>query len=65
MGFSNFNPDSFLLKFIFLFHKKHGLFDFKTPFLSKLKQQKKTHSFALRLLIFYLQKKFENLVISV
>ena len=36
VGFSIFNSTSFLLKFIFLCNKKHGLFDFKT-FLSKLK----------------------------
>ena len=38
VGFSIFNSVSFLLKFIFLFNKKHGLFDFKTSnFFSKLK----------------------------
>ena len=30
VGFSVFNSVSFLLKFIFLFNKNHGLFDFKT-----------------------------------
>ena len=30
VGFSIFDSVSFLLKFIFLFNKKHGLFDFKT-----------------------------------
>ena len=30
VGFSIFNSVSFLLKFIFLFSKMHGLFDFKT-----------------------------------
>ena len=30
MGFSIFNSVSFLLNFIFLFNKKHGIFDFKT-----------------------------------
>ena len=29
MGFSIFDSISFLLKFIFLFNKMHGLFDFK------------------------------------
>ena len=29
-GFSNFDSILFLLNFIFLFNKKHGLFDFKT-----------------------------------
>ena len=29
-GFSIFDSVSFLLNFIFLFNKKHGLFDFKT-----------------------------------
>ena len=31
VGFSIFDSVSFLLKFIFLFNKIHGLFDFKTP----------------------------------
>ena len=30
VGFSIFDSVSFLLKFIFLFNKMHGLFDFKT-----------------------------------
>ena len=30
VGFSIFGAVSFLLKFIFLFNKMHGLFDFKT-----------------------------------
>ena len=30
MGFSILDSDSFLLKFVFLFNKMHGLFDFKT-----------------------------------
>ena len=30
VGFSISDSASFLLKFIFLFKKKHGLFDFKT-----------------------------------
>ena len=30
VGFFIFNFVSFILKFIFLFNKKHGLFDFKT-----------------------------------
>ena len=29
-GFSVFDSVAFLLKFIFLFNKMHGLFDFKT-----------------------------------
>ena len=41
VGFSIFDSVSFLLKFIFLFSKKHGLFDFKLSwFLSKLKLEK-------------------------
>ena len=30
VGFSNFDSLSFLLKFMFLFNKKHGVFDFET-----------------------------------
>ena len=38
MGFYIFDFASFFLKFIFLFNKKHGLFDLKmSKFLSKLK----------------------------
>ena len=38
VGFSIFDSSSFLLKFIFLFNKMHGFFDFKTSqLLSKLK----------------------------
>ena len=37
VGFSILGSVPFLLKFIFVFNKKHGLFDFKTSFLSKLK----------------------------
>ena len=38
MGFSIFDSVSFLLKFVFLSNKMHGLFDFKTSYyLSKLK----------------------------
>ena len=37
VGTSIFDFVSFLLKFIFLLNKMHGLFDIKTLFLSKLK----------------------------
>ena len=38
VGFPILDSVSFLLKFIFLFNKMHGLFDFKSSqFLSKLK----------------------------
>ena len=59
VGFSIFDSVVFLLKFIFLFNKKHGLFDFKTSkFLSKYKNNgKATHSFAPRPLSFKLQQK--------
>ena len=31
LGFSIFDSVSFLLKFVFMFYKVHGLFEFKTP----------------------------------
>ena len=55
--FSIFDSVSFLLKFIFLFNKIHGLFDFKTSsFFSKLNNRKATHSFASSALTFLLQQ---------
>ena len=36
VGFSIFDPVSFLLKFIFLFNKIHVLFDFIIPFKAKI-----------------------------
>ena len=58
-GIFHFRFRRILLKFIFLFNKKHGLFDFKTSkFFSKYKNNgKATHSFAPRLLSFKLQQK--------
>ena len=44
VGISIFESVSFLLKFIFLFNKMHGLFDFKPPkLLSKTKVIEKPH----------------------
>ena len=65
MGFSIFDSDSFLLKFTFLFDKKHGLFDFKaSKFKFKNKKKRKpTHALAPVPLIFklYRQTLFPNL----
>ena len=47
VGFSIFDSVSFLLKFIFLFKKKHELFDFN---------RKATHGFAPRPVTFKLQQ---------
>ena len=53
VGFSIFDSVSFLLKFIFLFNKMHGLFDFKNVVISfKIKIIEKPHSFAPRPRIF-------------
>ena len=60
VGFSIFNFISFLLKFILLFNKMHGFFDFKrSQFLYNFffsNNRKATHGFAPRPLIFKLQQ---------
>ena len=53
VGFSIFDSVSFLLKFIFLFNKMHGPFDFKRH---NSFHRKATHSFSPRPLIFKLQQ---------
>ena len=67
VGFSIFYSVSFLLKFIFLFNKKHGLFDFKNviiPF--KMKTIANPHTVLLLNLWFLsCNKKFKNFMISV
>ena len=67
VGFSIFYSVSFLLKFIFLFNKKHGLFDFKNviiPF--KMKTIAHPHTvFLLNLWFLSCNKKFKNFMISV
>ena len=74
--FSIFDSVSFLLKFIFLFNKVHGLFDFETSqFFSKLKWWKSDIQFCLTdadlsdsgPLIFKLQRevsKFNDICVS-
>ena len=57
VGFSIFDYGSFLLKFIFLFSKMHGLFNLKYHNSSQNQNRKATHSFAPRPLIFKLQQK--------
>ena len=62
VGFYHFNSVLFLLKFIFLFNKTHGLLEkpHKT-------HRKATHGFAPRLLLFKLQKevlKFSDVYVS-
>ena len=52
VGFYIFDSVSFLLKFTFLFSKKHGLFDFKTLIPFKLKILKKPHGALLQNLWF-------------
>ena len=68
VGFSILDSISFLLKFIFLFNKKHGIFDFKTSlFLSNENNRKATHSFVPRPLTFQLQlitSKFNDICVS-
>ena len=51
VGFSIFDSVLFLLKFMFLFYKMHGLFDFKIPF--KIKIIKKPHTVLLSDLWFF------------
>ena len=51
VGFSIFDSVSFLLKFIFLFNKKHELFDFN---------RKATHGFAPRPVTFKLQQELQE-----
>ena len=66
--FSIFASVSFLLKFIFLFNKIHGLFDFKCHnSFQNQNNRKATHGFALRPLIFKLQQevlKFNDIFVS-
>ena len=63
LGFSIFDSVSFLLKFIFLFNKLHGLFDFKTSqLLSKLKQWKNHTQFCSQTSDF--QWKFNDTCVS-
>ena len=63
-----FDSVSFLLKFIFLFNKMHGLFDFKTSNSFQNENNKKaTHIFAPRPLISKLQEevsKFNDISVS-
>ena len=57
VAFSIFDSVSFLIKFIFLFNKMHGIFDFKTSNSFQNKNNRKiTHSFAPRPPIFKLQQ---------
>ena len=63
VGFSVFDSDSFLLKFIFLFNKMHGLKNVIIPF--KIKVIEKLHTVLLPDLWFLsCNKKFENSMIS-
>ena len=56
VGFSISDSISFLLKYIFLFHKTHGLFDFKTlKFLLKLKNSSETSDFYIAIRSFKIQ----------
>ena len=67
VGFSIFDFAWFLLKFIFLFSKMHGLFDFKTQFISELNNEKATNSFTHRPLLFKFQQevwKFNDICVS-
>ena len=68
VGFSIFDSLSFLLKFIFLFNKIHGLFDFKPHnSFQNYNNRRNAHSFAPRSLIFKLQKevlKFSDICVS-
>ena len=58
VGFCNSDSISFLWKFILLFIKMHGHFDFKTSwFLSKSKNRKVAHSLLPSPLLFKLQQK--------
>ena len=57
VGFSIFISVSFLLKFIFLLNKNHGLLTLKSRnFFQNENNRKATHSFAPRSLIFKLQQ---------
>ena len=63
VGFSVFDSDSFLLKFIFLFNKMHGLKNVIIPF--KIKVIEKLHTVLLPDLWFLsCNKKFENSMMS-
>ena len=65
VGFYIFDSVSFVLKFTFLFSKKHGLFDFKTLIPFKLKILEKPHGVLLQnLWLLSCSKKFENSTIS-
>ena len=61
--FSIFDSASFLLKFMFLFNKKHWLFSFLI-ITFKIKTVEKTSSFTSRTMIFRLQEDIANLIKS-
>ena len=61
--FSIFDSASFLLKFMFLFNKKHWLFSFLI-ITFKIKTVEKTSSFTSRTMIFRLQEEIANLIKS-
>ena len=63
MEFSIFDSASFLLKFMFLFNKKHWLFSFLI-ITFKIKTVEKTSSFTSRTMIFRLQEEIANLIKS-
>ena len=61
--FSIFDSASFLLKFMFLFNKKHWLFSFLV-ITFKIKTVEKTSSFNSSTMIFRLQEEIANLIKS-
>ena len=61
--FSIFDSASFLLKFMFLFNKKHWLFSFLI-ITFKIKTVEKTSSFTSRTMIFRLPEEIANLIKS-
>ena len=61
--FSIFDSASFLLKFMFLFNKKHWLFSFLI-ITFKIKTVEKTSSFNSSTMIFRLQEEIANLIKS-
>ena len=63
LEFSIFDSASFLLKFMFLFNKKHWLFSFLI-ITFKIKTVEKTSSFTSRTMIFRLQEEIANLIKS-
>ena len=64
VGFSIFDSVLFLLKFMVLFHRMQGLFDFKTSIPFKIKIIENPHSFAPRPLTFKLQQKVQWYLLS-